>query len=805
MRLYSGLSPDFIRDTTRNQIAEKLKEAFFSYYRYQPAPAEVNSWRNSLRAMKDVLEISELHDHGVLLEYQLPLSSKRIDCILCGRDDNEADEAVVVELKQWERCEPAEADKLVRSWVAGRNRELLHPSVQVGQYRQYLEDSHSAFHETANPVRLSSCSYLHNYLIHKDDPIVAPKFEGALKDSPLFGEDGADALAAYLKTRLALGQGQPVLQRVEESRFRPSRKLMDHVATTIKSRSPWILLDEQLVVFEQIRATVKSGLFGRQKQVVIVRGGPGTGKSVLALNLMAELMRDGRNAHYATGSKAFTETLWEVMGSRTRAAFKYFNSYAKAEHNEIDVLICDEAHRIRKTSDSRFTRREDRSTKPQVREILDAAKVSVFFVDDRQVVRPNEIGSSEYIRQSATAANAVVSDYELEVQFRCAGSDGFINWVENTIGVRKTANVIWDGSDGFDFRIVGSPEELDKMIRERAGEGYTARVSAGFCWAWSKPKVDGTLVDDVVIGDFKRPWNAKPDSGGLAPGVPSASLWATDPRGLEQLGCVYTVQGFELDYLGVIWGRDLRYDPDKNEWIGDKAESKDSVVRQSREHFVDLVKNTYRVLLSRGMKGCFVHFMDKDTERFVRSRMEAPAVGTELQSPGSVRSHIVFQPRIVVPRKKDRYLTCIPFVPLRIAADAFSDPQAVDEESLEWVSIQSSHALRPGMFVAQVVGKSMEPTIPDGAFCLFRAPLEGTRQAKTVLVQLHSEKDPETGERYTVKRYESEKLQDGDSWRHGRILLKPVNPEFAPIVLSPADESEVSVIAELVEVLGRPA
>src|SRR3989454_2007622 len=125
MRLYSGMSEDFIRDTTHNHIAERLREAFFAYYRYYPSPAEVNSWRNSLRAMKDVLEIASLHDLGVLLEYQLPLSSKRIDCMVCGRDRSEADQAVVVELKQWDRCQSAEPDKLVRSWGGGRERENL--------------------------------------------------------------------------------------------------------------------------------------------------------------------------------------------------------------------------------------------------------------------------------------------------------------------------------------------------------------------------------------------------------------------------------------------------------------------------------------------------------------------------------------------------------------------------------------------------------------------------------------------------------------------------------------------------------
>jgi uncharacterized protein len=416
-----------------------------------------------------------------------------------------------------------------------------------------------------------------------------------------------------------------VLRRIEEGKYRPSRKLMMHVAETVKARPPWILIDEQLVVYEKVLSAVRRRLRDGKKQVVIIRGGPGTGKSVIAINLLGELSRKGIACHYATGSKAFTETLWTLIGRGARAVFRYFNSYGQAAPNTIDVLICDESHRIRETSASRFTPKARRSGVPQVRELLDVARVCVFFIDDRQVVRPNEIGSSTYIKTQAMAVGAEISDFQLEVQFRCAGSAGFVNWVSNTLGIERNANVLWNGAQGFEFKILPSPAALEAAIRARANEGFTARVSAGFCWPWSEPRADGTLVEDVVIDDFRRPWDAKPGSRNLAPGIPSAALWATDPAGIDQIGCVYNIQGFELDYIGVIWGRDLVFRFDKNDWIGNREESADSVVKRSREGFVDLVKNTYRVLLSRGMKGCYVHFMDKETEQFVRSRLDAPA------------------------------------------------------------------------------------------------------------------------------------------------------------------------------------
>lgn len=398
---------------------------------------------------------------------------------------------------------------------------------------------------------------------------------------------------------------------------------MDHVGNLIKGKPEYTLLDEQLVVFDKVLSCVKSGFFNDQKNVIIVKGGPGTGKSVIAINLMSSLLLDAYNAHYATGSKAFTETLRKIVGMRGSAQFKYFNSYMDEEENSLDVLIADEAHRIRKTSNNRFTPGEKKSAIPQIEELINVAKVLVLFIDDDQVVRPDEIGSVEYIKAYSKKNNCQVFEYELEAQFRCNGSDGFVNWVNNTIGIKKTANVIWTQKEEFDFRIMSSPEELESSIAKKVKEGFTGRLTAGFCWSWSQPNRDGTLVEDVVIGDFKRPWNAKPDAKKLAKGIPKAPLWAYDPNGINQVGCVYTIQGFEFDYVGIIFGKDLVYNFGTQRWEGHPEYSEDSTVKKSKDRFTDLVKNTYRVLLSRGMKGCYVYFMDKDTENFFKSRIES--------------------------------------------------------------------------------------------------------------------------------------------------------------------------------------
>lgn len=621
MRLYSGSSTQFLDDTIHNEIGDKLKESFFQYFRYYPSPNEVQSWRNSLRAVSQVFDYSGLNDNGIILEYQLPQTSKRLDCMITGRDQSGNDRAVVIELKQWEKCEMADGENEVSTWVGGAKREVLHPSAQVGQYKMYLQDLHPAF-DGDDSIKLDAVAYLHNYSLLKNDELLATKFTEKIKDNPIFCANDVDIFSNYLRAKLSAGGGIPILERVEGTEYKVSKKLMDHVSQIIKEKSEYILLDEQLIVYDKVLSLVKKGLGKEKKSVVIISGGPGTGKSVIAINLMADLLRAGYDTNYATGSKAFTETLRKKIGVRGAVQFKYFNSYMNSNKDILDVLIADEAHRIRETSNNRFTRKDMKSDTPQIEELIKASKIGVFFIDDNQNVRPNETGSAEFIKDTAIKMGCEVYEYELEAQFRCSGSDAFVNWINNTFGIKRTANVIWDQKEEFDFQIIDSPQELYEKIKQKNIEKKSSgRLVAGFCWPWSNPNSDGTLVNDVKIGEFQMPWEGK-DGYRLAPGIPPASLWPNDPNGVNQIGSIYTIQGFEFDYVGIIIGPDLVYNFDNQTWIALREKSADSVVKRSGEKLVDLLKNTYRVLLTRGMKGCYVYFVDKETEKFFKSRIE---------------------------------------------------------------------------------------------------------------------------------------------------------------------------------------
>ena len=371
--------------------------------------------------------------------------------------------------------------------------------------------------------------------------------------------------------------------------------------------------------------------------------------------------------------------------------------------------------------------------------------------------------------------------------------------MNNTLGIKRTANVIWNqNEETFDFKIFDSPENLEKAIKLKVKEGFTGRMTAGFCWDWSEAKYDGTLPNDVIIGDYKRPWNAKPEAKKLAIDIPKATLWANDPNGINQIGCIYTAQGFEFDYAGVIFGEDLEYDFDKQKWKGNKDKSSDGSVKRSKDSFVDLVKNTYRVLFSRGMKGCYVYFMDKDTERFFKSRIEKSEDQFKVNDIPKV---VVNINRIIPEIEEDKqYTEYLPVFSLKAVATAFGNEEHVEQSG--WTKVEAPIKLSKDMFVAQVAGKSMEPTILDGSYCIFRFERGGSRNGLVVLVESRLVSDPESFQRFTIKRYKSKKEMNPDgTWRHTKIILSPDNMDFEDIVLENVSEADFRVVAEFVGVL----
>ena len=629
MYLYQGAVQEFIRDAQLNRLADKIDKAFAIEKGYHAGKSEVNSWRNSLQQMSNVFSLAQLGPQGVIVELQLPLTSKRLDVMVAGQRASGTsavaqDNAVIIELKQWSHVDESSlTDHVAVAFAGGSPKDTLHPSAQVGRYEEFLRDMNELF--AGGSVNLSSLAFLHNLdrTSSSAAPLYDTKFTELLKRSPIYAQDQIEELAQHLKQEVGDGQDTDLAERISSSEYRPTKKLLDHVAAVISNEKAFVLLDEQVTAFTAVSDALHRESSSSKPATFIINGGPGTGKSLIALQLLARAAAEGKTVAHATGSRAFTEGLRKRVGTRAGSLMKYFNSFMK-KGEPFDLLIADEAHRIRESSANQWTKKEDRGGS-QIEELLDAGRIAAFFIDDRQVVRPGEVGSTALIRQASEKRGQPVYEYDLSAQFRCGGSVAYVQWVDNLLGIAKIGDEVLDPLEsGFDFTVVGSPDELEAVVHGALKAGQSSRVVAGFCWEWSDPKPDGTLFDDVVIGDWARPWNAKPTAGRLAPGIPSSNAWAIDPDGVHQVGCVYTAQGFEFDRVGVIWGDDLVW-RDGHGWIAQAQESHDSVVKRADKKDPDfyrqLIAQTYRVLLTRGMSGCAVTFTDEETRRHVESRI----------------------------------------------------------------------------------------------------------------------------------------------------------------------------------------
>ncbi|WP_199044558.1 DUF2075 domain-containing protein [Glycomyces salinus] len=602
------------------RISLALSEQYRHQFGTEASAGEQRSWNRSLPVIAQDLIDAGLPKVEVLMEHRLPLTSKRIDVILAGTGHDGGDRYVIVELKQWSEAELFEDDpELVL--VPGLGPEpKLHPSLQARGYRDYLAD----FVEGLRPEAVESIAYLHN----AQDGDVFDLFDLPDDDrSRLFTGSRRSALIDYLRSRFAPEPGAGAADRLETARIRPSKQLLDHAAEELKNRDQFVLLEEQRTAFELVLHLVKKSWSADNKEVVVITGGPGSGKSVIALTLLARLAEENYAALHATGSRSFTETMRKHVArgsTRLKSLFKYFNSFMKADRNGLDVLICDEAHRIRETSANRFTKQENRTGRLQIDELMSAARVPVFLLDEHQVVRPGEIGTVADIEAYAELKGFKVHQVDLADQFRCGGSTLYEEWVLRLLDLEPGGPTPWEGDDQFEVGVAGTPWELETRLAARLHEGYSSRMAAGYCWKWSDPTKDLTLIPDVVVDDWSRPWNVKGDRS--VGDAPPASLWASREGGFGQVGCVYTAQGFEYDYNGVIIGPDLVYRDGR--FVTDRSASKDpALTRKTTDAEADrLIRNTYKVLLTRGLRGTLLYSTDPETQEFLTSLIRARSI-----------------------------------------------------------------------------------------------------------------------------------------------------------------------------------
>lgn len=557
----------------------------------------------------------------MLIEYQLPLTSKRADVVLVGQHPRTGGPSyVIVELKQWSQATSFEGDPNLVLIDAYGHRPVSHPLLQVRDYREYLVDFTTVLADRAEAV--AGVAYLHNATDSGVSDLLRLPGDNYGR---LFTGQRRGEFVEYLQSRFAPGPGSTYADELLHSRIAPSRQLLTVAAEEVQRREMFTLLDEQRDAYNFVLHAVERARRENTKTAVIVTGGPGSGKSVIALSLLGELSRRGRTVMHATGSRSFTQTLRKVAGARSTSVkkmFQYFNSFMAAEPNDLDVLILDEAHRVRETSANRWTKAQFRTGRPQLDELFSAARVPVFLLDEFQVVRPGEQGTVEDIEKYAAERGIQVQHISLEDQFRCGGSAAYVDWVERLLELTPGGPSAWEGDERFDVDVVDSPQELEHVMQAHRDAGFGARLSAGYCWPWSDPRPDGSLVNDVVIGDWSHPWNLKGERS--VGGAPPAALWASDDAGFGQVGCVYTAQGFEYDYAGVIIGPDMVLRDGR--WVADRSKNCDpdfkNRTRVSDDEFDRLVRNVYKVLLTRGLQGVAIYSPDEETRTTLHSLID---------------------------------------------------------------------------------------------------------------------------------------------------------------------------------------
>jgi uncharacterized protein len=620
MIIYQSNKKRFIKELISNEVHEIIEATYQAKTGRRVAKNELRSWQESMRFMGAVLDDDEIPDDaGVSIEYSIPQTSKRIDFIVTGQDDAKNDQVVIIELKQWESAELTDKDAIVKTRFQHGVAETSHPSYQAWSYSELLNQLNETVY--SDNIYLNPCAYLHNYI--QDDVIKNSFYRPYIEKAPVFlkGKEEKEKLKTFIKKFVKYGDKSNLMFRIENGKIKPSKSLADSLARMIAGNPEFIMLDEQKLVYETANKLAKESS-PTNKNVLIIQGGPGTGKSVVAVNLLVNIIQQfNLVAQYITKNAA-PRAVYEakLTGSMRKSAisnlFSGSGSFHSLEKNAFDVLIVDEAHRLNEKSGMFKNIGEN-----QIKEIIHSSKLSIFFIDEDQKVTFSDIGSKEEIEKWAKLEGARIHHMALDSQFRCNGSDGYLAWLDDVLEIRDTANKTLDGLE-YDFRVIDTPNELKELIFEKNRINNKARIVAGYCWDWIS-KSNKTVFDiNLPEYDFGMQWNLDTDG----------SLWIQAPNSVSEVGCIHTCQGLEVDYVGVIIGDDLivrdgsvmtnpkaRARTDKSISGYKKLLKIDSETANKKADGV--IRNTYRTLMTRGMKGCYVFCTDPETQAYFQNRL----------------------------------------------------------------------------------------------------------------------------------------------------------------------------------------
>ncbi len=615
MIVYQTTKVGFLKDVSDGCIEDIIRAAVKEKLNKNVGNNEYLSWKNSLSSMYHVMN-SELipNDSGIAVEYSIPRTKNRIDFIVTGQDHDNKDHVIIIELKQWSDISITDKDAMVTTRFQHGYSDELHPSYQAWSYATLLNGFNATVYE--ENIQLHPCTYLHNYI--EEYIIKNPFYKEYLDKAPAFCKGEKEKLQDFISTFIKYGDTKNILYRIDNGKIRPSKELADSLVSMIKGNQEFVMIDEQKIAYETALSMIRKGSESN-KRVLIVEGGPGTGKSVIAINLLVKSTKEGLNAQYVTKNAApravfeskLTGTLKKTEISNI---FSSSGSYINCDPNVFDALIVDEAHRLNEKSGMLRNLGEN-----QIKEIIEATKCSIFFIDEDQKVTWSDIGNKEDIIMWANKLDVPVEQLKLESQFRCNGSNGYLAWLDNILQITEIANSSLEESN-YDFRIVDSPNRLRDMILEKNTINNKSRLVAGYCWDWVSKK--NNSLKDIVFPqyDFAMKWNLASD----------ANLWIIKPDSVNEVGCIHTCQGLEVDYIGVIVGPDFIVrngkvitDPSKRAKTDASLKGYKTLLKTDPEKantIADkIIKNTYRTLMTRGMKGCYVYFTDKETEQYFKS------------------------------------------------------------------------------------------------------------------------------------------------------------------------------------------